>query len=295
MVRDTLIKTLQELGFTQYEAQCYLGLLRQHPLNGSQLSAICGVPRSMVYQTLTRLEEKAAIVRLSAQPGEPQRYEPVAPHLVIAHRSATFQATCERAERELLAFMETTAAEVVLNLVGNEAILRTARSLLRQAEQHLALMGEANDLAELRPELQAASERGVTLRMVSIGADPAPGLHGQLVSFAGEPVSAPTRFLLVIAERSRALIATFPPATTPSAALTENPILARLLLAFLNIEYYLARVTNRYPALIRAMLSHVLEPEDRERYAHTLRSLARLARTRGTQSAGEEHLHAGHS
>ncbi|WP_084659124.1 helix-turn-helix domain-containing protein [Thermogemmatispora onikobensis] len=35
---DSLIDLLQQLGFTQYEAQCYLGLLCQHPLNGSQLS-----------------------------------------------------------------------------------------------------------------------------------------------------------------------------------------------------------------------------------------------------------------
>ena len=57
MKQDTLTETLQQLGFSQYEAQCYLGLLRQHPLNGSQLSTVCGVPRSMVYQALNRLEE----------------------------------------------------------------------------------------------------------------------------------------------------------------------------------------------------------------------------------------------
>ena len=70
MHQDSLIEILQELGFTQYEAQCYLGLLRQHPLNGSQLSTVSGVPRSMVYQTLGRLEEKAAVVRLSSEAGE---------------------------------------------------------------------------------------------------------------------------------------------------------------------------------------------------------------------------------
>ncbi len=101
MKQDTLIETLQQLGFTQYEAQCYLGLLRQHPLNGSQLSTICGAPRSMVYQTLGRLEEKAAVVRLRGEEREPQLYEPVAPRLVIAHLSARFQATCEHLEEEL--------------------------------------------------------------------------------------------------------------------------------------------------------------------------------------------------
>jgi sugar-specific transcriptional regulator TrmB len=52
-----LVARLQQMGFTQYEAQCYLGLLHHHPSNRSQLSTVCGVPRSMVYQTLNRLED----------------------------------------------------------------------------------------------------------------------------------------------------------------------------------------------------------------------------------------------
>lgn len=51
MKHDALTETLQQLGFTQYEAQCYIGLLRQHPINASQLSTVCGVPRAMIYQT----------------------------------------------------------------------------------------------------------------------------------------------------------------------------------------------------------------------------------------------------
>src|SRR5215467_3824589 len=131
MKQDSLIETLQQLGFTQYEAQCYLGLLRHHPLNGSQLSTVCGVPRSMVYQTLSRLEEKEAVVRVSGEQGEPQQYEPVAPTLVVSHLSAQFQATCEQAEAELGALVETLPAEVVLNIVGADDILRRAATLVR--------------------------------------------------------------------------------------------------------------------------------------------------------------------
>src|SRR5207245_11794306 len=101
MKQDTLTETLQQLGFSQYEAQCYLGLLREHPLNGSQLSMVCGVPRSMVYQTLNRLEEKEAVVRVNGKSGEPQQYEPVAPTLVIANLSAHFHAACEPAKLAL--------------------------------------------------------------------------------------------------------------------------------------------------------------------------------------------------
>ena len=230
----SLIETLQQLGFTQYEAQCYLGLLRQHPLNGSQLSTVCGVPRSMVYQTLNRLEEKEAVVRMSGESGEPQQYEPVAPKLVIAHLSAHFQAACEQAEQELNALAETPPAEVVLNIVGADDILGRAAMLVRQARQRISLMGASPELVALEPDLQAAAARGVSVRVVSVGT--APRVDGQIVTFLGENVSAPTLFLIIIADTTPLLIATFPPEVRASAVLTENPILARLLLLFLTLN-----------------------------------------------------------
>jgi sugar-specific transcriptional regulator TrmB len=274
---DSLIDLLQQLGFTQYEAQCYLGLLRQHPLNGSQLSTVSGVPRSMVYQTLDRLEAKEAVVRIRSKPGEPQQYEPVAPRLVIARLSAQFQATCEQAEAALSALGETPTADIVLNIVGADEILRRAAMLVRHSRLRLGLMGGSQELAALAPELRAAAARGVVLRLVSIG--PAPQVDGQIITFLGENVSAPTRFLVVIADTASLLMATFAPDAQATAVLTENPLLVRLHSAFLNTEYYLVRAANRHPALVGQMLEEVLEPEDRERYASIIRFFQRRARS----------------
>lgn len=275
MKQDALIETLQQLGFSQYEAQCYLGLLRQHPLNGSHLSTVCGVPRSMVYQTLNRLEEKAAVMRLSGEEGEPQQYEPVAPRQVIAHLSARFQATCEHLEEELDALIVSPPAEVVFNIVGMDDILKRASFLLRQAQHQVSLIGRAQELAALEPDLKAAAARGVLLRIVSQGSPPA--LQGQVVAYLGENVSAPTRFLLLVVDATHVLIATFSPQTAPTALWTENPVLARLLRAFLNTQYYNIRLSNKNPALAREVLSQVLEPEDQERYAPILHFLEQQA------------------
>jgi sugar-specific transcriptional regulator TrmB len=275
MKQDALIETLQQLGFSQYEAQCYLGLLRQHPLNGSQLSTVCGVPRSMVYQTLNRLEGKAAVVRLSSEEGEPQQYEPVAPKQVIANLSARFQATCEHLEEELDALIVSPPAEVVFNIVGMDDILKRGSFLLRQAQQQVSLIGRAQELAALEPDLKSAAARGVLLRIVSQGSPPA--LQGQVVAYLGENVSAPTRFLLLVVDATHVLIATFSPQTTPTALWTENQVLARLLRAFLNTQYYNIRLSNKNPALAREVLSQVLEPEDQERYAPILHFLEQQA------------------
>jgi sugar-specific transcriptional regulator TrmB len=168
--QDALVDELRHLGFSQYEAQCYLGLLRQHPLNGSQLSGVSGVLRSMVYQTLARLEEKAAAVRLHSAEREPQQDEPVAPAHVIAHLSAAFQATCERLERDLTAAATTPPAEVVLNMLGYSEILERAASFIRQAQRSLSVLGGALEVASLQASLRAATARGVTLRILTLHA-----------------------------------------------------------------------------------------------------------------------------
>jgi sugar-specific transcriptional regulator TrmB len=275
MTPAPLIARLQELGFTQYEAQCYLGLLQHHPSNGSQLSTVCGVPRSMVYQTLNRLEEKGAVVRLSEGDGEPHQFEPIAPNLLIAQFATRYQATCEEVEHELAAFTTSPPADVVLNIAGTDAILRRAAILVRQATQHIAVMGGSPELAALEPDLTAATARGVSARMVSIGT--ALPIQGQIVSYLGDNVSAPTRFLVVIADSAPVLVATFPPDAIATAVFTDNRILARLLLAFLNTEYYIVRLSNQHPALVAELLTQVLEPEDRPRYAGILRFLGQRA------------------
>lgn len=286
MKQDALIETLQELGFTQYEGQCYVGLLREHPLNGSQLSTICGVPRSMVYQTLNRLEEKAAVVRLSSEEGEPQQYEPVAPSQVIANISTRFQATCEHVEEELNAVTQIRPADVVFNIVGADVILKRGSLLVRQAERRISVMGGVQELAALEQDLEAAIVRGVPVRIVSLGGTPA--VQGQVVTYLGENVSAPLRFLIVITDQAHILLATFGPDTVPNAVLTDNRILAQLLSAFLNTEYYLVRLSNTNPTLVREMLSQVLEPEDRERFSRILQFLEQQGASQASSRAGKE-------
>src|SRR5215471_17167002 len=120
MKHDTLTATLQQLGFTQYEAQGYIGLLRQHPINASQLSTVCGVPRAMIYQTLARLEEKGIVVRLIGKEGEPHVFEPVPPKQVIGQLGLRFQSSCRQAESELDSISKSSATEALVTLVDSE-------------------------------------------------------------------------------------------------------------------------------------------------------------------------------
>src|SRR5215471_10512967 len=223
MKHDALTETLQQLGFTQYEAQCYIGLLRQHPINASQLSTVCGVPRAMIYETLARLEEKGIVVRLIGKEAEPHMFEPVPPKQVIGQLSLRFQSTCEQAEAELASISSSSATEVLVTLVDSEEILRRAVLLVRQTQQTLAIWGATQELEALAQEVNAAVERGVAVRVVSFGSPPP--LGGKVVTYLGKGLAPPTGFLLVVADQAQALVATYPSGAAATAHWIENSTL----------------------------------------------------------------------
>src|SRR5699024_7181609 len=59
------IELFKKYGFSEYEAKIYLTLLKQHPLNGNNISLLSGVPSAKVYQNLPRLLEKGYIYLLN--------------------------------------------------------------------------------------------------------------------------------------------------------------------------------------------------------------------------------------
>ena len=70
-----IIEQLQQLGFSQYEAQAYLALLKENPANGYELAKNSGIPRPNIYPVLQKLEDRGAILRLTSPDGI--RYTPL--------------------------------------------------------------------------------------------------------------------------------------------------------------------------------------------------------------------------
>jgi len=58
---ESVVKKLQKVGLTEYEAKAYLSLLRDHLTSATNLSEKSGVPRTKIYQVLESLERKGWI------------------------------------------------------------------------------------------------------------------------------------------------------------------------------------------------------------------------------------------
>ena len=66
-MEDEIVGQLAELGFSVYEARAYVGLLGQEPMTGYALANLTGIPQPKVYETLRRLADKLAVVKIRSE------------------------------------------------------------------------------------------------------------------------------------------------------------------------------------------------------------------------------------
>lgn len=236
-----LIDQLIALGFTEYEAKVYLALLREHPTTGYQLSKGSGVPRSMVYEALGRLEARGAV--LSTVEEKSTLYRPVPPETLL-DRYAQEATSRVKLLREGLAPLYTRQDEGRLwNFGGRREALRYAAELIAGAERELMLVLTDADVDELRDLLTGAHERGVTLGVMLTGR--ARFDHGQVVRHPQHETAIHhmEETLIVVADEREFLIAGGH--ATTSATVTTNQNMVLIARQFIWMELFAQRIFAR--------------------------------------------------
>jgi sugar-specific transcriptional regulator TrmB len=71
MKNSTLVERIKQLGFSEYEAKCYLALFERELLTVSEVSRLAGVPRPNAYEAMEKLMAKGLCVSI---PGKMKRY-----------------------------------------------------------------------------------------------------------------------------------------------------------------------------------------------------------------------------
>lgn len=87
-MKPEIIKMLQELNFTEYEAKAYLALLDNSPLSGYAISLNSGVPRSKIYEVLSGMVERGEVM-ISHE--DPSLYMPLPPQELIRLKKGKVQ------------------------------------------------------------------------------------------------------------------------------------------------------------------------------------------------------------
>ena len=166
MTQD-IIKILQELNFSEYEAKAYLALLEKSPLTGYGVSLNSSVPRSKIYEVLGNLSARGDVV---VSQDKTPLYAPLPPNELIMRRKQKADQTLNNAEIALQNYTQSSDnRESIWNISGRENILNRIKETMKGAKQRILMILWPDDAEELRESLRQQSEQGIEVIIMSYG------------------------------------------------------------------------------------------------------------------------------
>lgn len=250
-----MLEDLIGIGMTEYEAKVYLALLADYPSNGYQLSKSSGIPRSMVYEALGRLQVRGAVSKSEEE--KAALYRPIPPDALLERYQRDVERRVSALSKSLGSLYEERTDSRVWNFNGREESLRQARLLIDKAQRELMLVLTDPDIVALRECICRARARGVSVGTLLTGED---------MLECGESVRHPRQetvhhhieeTLIVVADEHEMLIASGHKNTL--ATMSSNPNLVLIARQFVWMELFAQRIFRR----LGSDLLERLDPEDR--------------------------------
>jgi Cd2+/Zn2+-exporting ATPase len=251
-----LLEQLAALGLTEYEAKVYLALLSENPATGYQISKSSGVPRSMVYEALGRLEARGAA--LKSEDEKATLYRPVSPATLLDRYEREARERTKALRSELLPLYNREESGRLWNFSGRREALAYAGDLIDGATSELMLVLTDADVLALRVRLEEAHGRGIALGVI---------LTGDAAFDLGQVVRHPKRetelhrmeeTLIVVRDEREFLIASGHLVT--AATVTTNLNMVLIARQFIWMELFAQRIFARLGPDLLARLS----PEDQQ-------------------------------
>ncbi len=241
METSAQIEKLTALGMTEYEAKVYVALLPEYPVTGYQVAKRAGVPRSMVYEALSRLENRGAVLKTREE--NASYYRPVDPSVILDRYAENTRSRVEELKGALGPLFTHNDDGRVWNFTGHAEAVHHCRGMFGEAKKEIMVVLNDDDLAALAGDLRAAHARGVSLGVM---------LTGDADFDCGEIIHHPKHetelhqlggAILAVVDERECLIAG--PGETALATVTSNTNLVLITRQFIWMELFSQRIFSR--------------------------------------------------
>lgn len=221
---------LRGFGFTEYEVKAYLALLAKAPVTGYELSKQSGIPRSRVYDVLTRLEDKGAAMVTDSDPAQ---YAPLPPEALIERIRGELQTSIgslESLRASLESVTNTEGGTRVWTLHGYKTMTSKARTMIRMALTEVLVVAAREEIEALDPDLADAEARGVNVLTTELAG--LPGTDGLLPDDPSPLAGWAGRFMLLVKDASETLVSGVLGRGEPDLLWSTSPALVHLARAY---------------------------------------------------------------
>ena len=158
LISDDLIALLKKIGFTNYESKAYLGLLKNNPATGYEISQATDVPRSVIYSTLRKLESNGVVVSIH---GKPMRYIPLSPKQLLSRLESDFSEKINSLSEQLIAFEDKPDSKGFWNIRGYKSLIEICETHIKNARKQIVISGWKREIDIFHKSLVDAKARGV--------------------------------------------------------------------------------------------------------------------------------------
>jgi len=143
------------LGLSDYAITAYLTLLDNHPINGSQLSRLSGIPRARAYEILRALTQRGFV----AESGEGM-YVPLPPDELIKRLRNGYEKDLAILEDMLKKPRQHAGDDFIWTIKGYGEVMAKAEEMVGSARQEVYTRLFPEEGRILDPLLKAAESRG---------------------------------------------------------------------------------------------------------------------------------------
>jgi Cd2+/Zn2+-exporting ATPase len=255
------------LGFSEYEAKAYVALLRKSPVTGYELAKLSGVPRSMIYEVLSKLTARGAAMTLHQKGATKYAPVPAEEFLDQLHREHAELTTSLKAD--LATLTSPTDLEYVWNIEGHDNIIAKAVEMIGQATSSIYLALVPDTFRELQPALEKAIGRGVRVVLYTTSEVDLASCR-VVVAHVSEETLGQARGLglILVIDGKEVLIGEWLTANQARASWTSSPLLVFIAEHHLRTDLYLPQIL----ALLGDRALEVIREEDRELFTRALES-----------------------
>lgn len=157
------LQALQNAGFTQYEAEVYIEILKRGSASAIELANASNVPKSRVYDVLRELESDGYIEIYKQDNLRARVLDPDTVITDLRQRAESFAETADELD-DLWDAPELT--ENNLTVVKRlETVIERAKHYIRTAENEVRLAVLPEQYHELRPMLHEANDRDIFIKL----------------------------------------------------------------------------------------------------------------------------------
>ncbi len=167
MVVNIILKRLIKIGFSEYEAKAYTGLLKTNPVTAYELSKITGLPSSKIYHVLERLIKRGIIQLIEKE--NKKRYVPLKPDKMIEEYRANTETTLNELKDDLSKIDQETEISYVWNVTNYTKLLEKAERIILEAKKTLLISIWKEEMNLLFDIIKKAEKNNVKIAVIHYG------------------------------------------------------------------------------------------------------------------------------